>query len=619
MLFVGAGFSLGAERISESGGIERVPSTRELVETMQEALNDDSNDLGDLSNLYIKDFGEYGLYNLMKQKFTISGETDTQSIISNFPWKEIYTTNYDNVVENCLEKRSQNYIPLSTNDKINSANRKQLPIIHINGFIPNCPFERFKEEIRLTSTQYLSSSFSDSKWGEKFRSDIITSPCIVFAGYSLFDIDVGRIIHSFEGMKNRIFFIIEENARRSTKEKLSEFGTVLEIGSDGLSDMISKIDVKNRDITQKNLQCWEKFNPLTPDHKAGDIEVANFLTYGSYREDTFSSDVIHNHERLMIRRTITEDVIKLVNQKTYKNIVITSHRGNGKSCFLQTAAYILSSMNIDVFNLNSYEEEALKEVPLLKNLDNPTVLIIDDALLNINLIKSINNSCEDKITILTLARTTHFEFREEEFSKSCFENYFQFNIDELNENECTSLIRLLDRSALWGARQPQNESQKLTFIRQHCSSEIRFVILSLLDSPSIKERMSSLIDFKDNLPEERKLKSILVISQALNLAGIEPNISLISEILNVDAYKTVQENKLSIIDFSIIKNGKITLRSPMFAEYMIKYLVKTPFVISTLISSMHQIDEIHENKSIYREIFKNFSRFRFIETTIPKE
>lgn len=196
VLFVGAGYSADAQRRSETGSPQSMPSGRDLAKIMKEALKDDEDDLGSLSDLYEDRFGEHGLFSLLTKLFTTATVTEDQKKIASYKWKEIYTTNYDNVLEECCNSIGVHFSTYTTTKRPSDIDYRNLPIIHINGFVPGSTFTEFKKEIKLTNTQYYSDDFSRSPWGERFRNDIITSPCIVFAGYSLYDLDVARVLNS---------------------------------------------------------------------------------------------------------------------------------------------------------------------------------------------------------------------------------------------------------------------------------------------------------------------------------------------------------------------------------------------------------------------------------------
>jgi len=257
ILFVGAGFSLGATR-KVDGVVTSPPSGRALAQMMATSLGEDTTDLGELADLYIDKFGEHGLFELLTRQMSVTNVTAEQLVITDFRWRGIYTTNYDNVIEQCLLTNGIRYTKFNSGDNPSDIDYRTVPVVHVNGTIDGTSFNNFRSTVKLSSVHYLSDDFSRSKWGERFRSDIITAPCIVFAGYSLFDLDVARVLRSFEGMKERVFFVVQKNPSKSLLLKLADFGTILNIETDGLSRMLSEFPADELRDPTPPFSAWQR-------------------------------------------------------------------------------------------------------------------------------------------------------------------------------------------------------------------------------------------------------------------------------------------------------------------------------------------------------------------------
>jgi hypothetical protein len=72
-------------------------------------------------------------------------------------------------------------------------------------------------------------------------------------------------------------------------------------------------------------------------------------------------------------------------------------------------------------------------------------------------------------------------------------------------------------------------------------------------------------------------------------------------------------------DFTLVRNGYISIRSAVFSGYVLAKLFDTAFVIDIMTECMRNLDLIFDNDDKYRKVFKNFSRFRFVESAISVE
>ena len=229
------------------------------------------------------------------------------------------------------------------------------------------------------------------------------------------------------------------------------------------------------------------------------------------------------------------------------------------------------------------------------------------------------NIGRDDICVITTARTSQIELQEGSVRSAFADKLELFRLDELSGAEEQCVIAFMDRYALWGTRQTLDDEQKRRFVRQDCSGELRFVILAALNSPTIRDRIKQIIDVKGPPQTRDRVRAVLVLSQLLNLAQVRPDLSLISELLQFDARTAIQDHAAALRDFSLIRNGLITIRSTIFAEYVIQQLVETAFVIDAMTGVMRQLDVLHDNDEQYEYIFKNFARFRFVESAIAQE
>jgi len=591
-----------------------------LTKILKDELKEDADDLGDLSDLYEDEFGEHGLFTLLNTLFVVAGVTPTQKKISNYPWKEIYTTNYDNVLQACCIENGKRYSTYSTTKRPTDIDYRTLPLIHINGVVAGSTFNDFRREIKLTSSQYYTDDFSRSPWGERFRSDVITAPCIVFAGYSLYDLDVARILHTFEGMRERIFFVVKDSPSRAIEKKLSQFGSIITLGTAGLAQAIAEIESESYVPENRiNLSAWEQVTLPTSAKPLRDIDVANFLMSGNVSDPQFASDVIERHYKIAINRSVSDQIVDLLVKGQLRHALITSNIGNGKTTTLDSLAYKFCARGLKVFYGGAHKASLLKEIPLLRQIDGNLYLIIDDVFANIEIVRAILSLGRDDVFIISSARTSQYELQQGEI-RSAFMNTVEiFNLDSLDNQEVGSLIAYLDNYALWGDRQSLSRERKDHFIRIDCSRELRSVILEILDSPNIRDRIHEIIKFEGEPELQDKIRSVLIISQLLNLAQMRADLSFIGEMIQLDARKIILEHERRLRDFSLIQNGRISIRSSILSEYLLKKVLDTGFVIDVMTKCMYNLDVIYDNDGVYRDVFKSFSRFRFVETAIAVE
>jgi hypothetical protein len=129
--------------------------------------------------------GEYGLMSILKSRFMISNLTQDMCDVISFPWRRIYTTDFDNGIELASSRAKRKIIPFNnTDDPID-----QLPssaVIHLHGSADRWDIQNFDASCILDATSYARLP-SIGKWLEHLRIDLERASAVVFVGFSASD------------------------------------------------------------------------------------------------------------------------------------------------------------------------------------------------------------------------------------------------------------------------------------------------------------------------------------------------------------------------------------------------------------------------------------------------
>lgn len=205
ILFLGAGFSRGLHSVEGN----QLPSGSELANILcKKGSIKITSDLGLAAKRYLRNDSEDSLISILKSYFVVKNTPATYSSIFKCPWRQVYTTNYDNVFEVGAQDHEMLYQSVDATDiPRNSANKKR--VIHINGFIDTVTPDNLNTSFKLTNPSYLTTHFRDSIWSEVFKRDINSAHAVFFVGYSLYDIDIQEILFGSPDLKNKTFLLKE--------------------------------------------------------------------------------------------------------------------------------------------------------------------------------------------------------------------------------------------------------------------------------------------------------------------------------------------------------------------------------------------------------------------------
>jgi hypothetical protein len=208
LLFVGAGFSFGAINV----GGAKFKTGRQLAKFLSKSCHiQETADLDEAADIYVEAHDRTHLINLLKKEYTVKEVRPWHQTISSVDWQRIYTTNYDNILETCYAQNGKKLNPVTLSDKIRTIDTSSNLCVHLNGYIDRLNIETIMNEFKLTNTSYLTTTFLGSDWISLFRSDIKLASAIFFVGYSLYDLDIKRILFESDQLRDKCFFITQEN------------------------------------------------------------------------------------------------------------------------------------------------------------------------------------------------------------------------------------------------------------------------------------------------------------------------------------------------------------------------------------------------------------------------
>lgn len=158
---VGAGFSSLARQGSND---ESVPSTFGLTEEIKLLLSVDPNEsltLSDAAELCEENQAErLKLNQLIIQRLTSTRPSDDQRWLVNHNWRSIFTTNFDDVVENSFEENK--FIPVTPASDIASVSRQKTPVYYLHGRALDLREQDKDPSFVISESNYL-------RMGEKIR------------------------------------------------------------------------------------------------------------------------------------------------------------------------------------------------------------------------------------------------------------------------------------------------------------------------------------------------------------------------------------------------------------------------------------------------------------------
>jgi hypothetical protein len=570
VLFAGAGFSINSTNLNGKS----IPLVRDLIAQICEKLLNDEiceeiDNLEDAAEEAIENNKSQELINLLEKLYCVKKVHHTNKSIVQLPWRRIYTTNYDDVIEKAGSMVGINFYSATPSVSPDVLSKKSKICFHINGYIHNLTLNSLENEFKLSSSSYLKQDpMYETRWGDVFRKDLQFASAIVFIGYSLYDYSIEKLLYENKmKYKEKLYFILEEKPKKRDVRKLQKYGKVLTIGIDKFADFVEhNINIVNdyQNIMRQEFEFFQKCQLISELKDVSHDEIRSFLTLGNYDSNYIYAGLLKNYNNFIDFEWINNLLIYIldINNGFYH---INGELGTGKSFALNLLAIKLLQKGEKVFFLKNKYGDYVEDLKKILEFKTRVYLIIDNVDENIEVLNYIYtilaDTSEHKIIVISAGRK-YIGMYNEIYNKSK-----NFSISEyLNENEKRTLVQIIKNI---GAEKNQNLS---VLISTKYNNSLPNFLLDFINSKyiakSIKEEFNKIL----NLENGKYIKTLMAIC-LVGMFQKEIDLNIIKILTNQDY---IRESKLlnneSFQNFFRDEYGNIVIKSSIFARYILQNL-----------------------------------------------
>lgn len=616
ILFTGAGFSYGASRAEN----EPIPSSRILANKLLTEIGYTNSDgqLDKAAGAYLRRKTKRELVDLLIKQFTVINVSKSHEILASLPWHRVYTTNYDMVFEEAGRKANKICTCVEGSDQPRQQLAKPNLVVHINGAISRLTEDSLDSSFKLISQSYASDSFEKSGWAFHFRNDIRAASVIIFIGYSMYDLDVRRVLFS-EDISEKCFFVIAPITldNELDAEDLSDLGVVAPIGIDAFARNVADIQAsyipKEPELL---LEKWEITKPISSAVAAPtDRDVLDFLTIGKLNDSLLFEAFGSNKGDYVIERSLLAALDAGLAKKDACVLVI-GDLGTGKTFVYDSLAQIFLSRGWSVFKLDGSSDNEISETEEICAISGNKLLVIENYQRHMDLLKWLSETKPKDTTIAIAARTSVHELFSDDLYRLFGDNLRIHDVSSFTKPEIDNAIRIFDRYGLWGERISWSYERKQKFINYDCRGYLPSLLADVLKSTHITERYSSLLSESHNRGD---IEQLLICAFSLEVMGFTPRMSYIQELLSNRVHWAGLRSKSvelsAIVNFS---SNTIQAKSSVLAKHLLNHIFSAKKIVETLIGMTREAED-RRSDADYREIFNSLMRYRNLSLFLPEE
>lgn len=604
ILFLGSGASVGAINQND----EPLPIGKELAHR----IYSDCDDLTQAADFYCEDKDDEGkdgkqeLISFLKQEFRVKKISDYQKMIPLIPWKRIYTTNYDDVVEKAYNIAGKYVRSLTTdNDPCDYISSDKTIYLHINGDINKLSKNSLNVQFKLTDYSYNTSSFKENQWGTLFNSDLKTYSVAIFIGFSMnYDLDIKRIISTVK--KEKCIFIVHKDESQNTIRMLKKYGDVECIGIEGFFDKVSEIQKDfefDADIEKMPYTNFERITNYPTIKEPNDNEVLTYYKVGKKTNSLYYEK--NGNYKAIVKRNVVDDAVENI-ENGIECIFIHSDIGNGKTEAVDQICLQLSS-KFSIFKLVDYNEKIALEIEDICKSTGKKIVVIEnffnyyDVFEKFQLFNSNNN-----ITFIFTARTSIYKSRYESF---LLDKTKVYDLNRLKEGEIKQLVNIFSEYGYYPKK--KHFSSYYDWIKKQHKSKLQSIILEIFDNQSITNSLKNILLEIQKL--DKKSRSLLTFMIVIKIMNLDLSFDDILELLDMNGIDYTFEKNDGISELVYFGSTNTSIKSVTVCMWILKNLKNTSNIFDVLVNAAIQADIGYKVNKKYENFLGNIISYKHLK------
>jgi len=396
---------------------------------------------------------------------------------------------------------------------------------------------------------------------------------------------------------------------------LSKYGHVLPIGVDGFADKIDNTNLCSEENNEFWLDSFERYQLSDPKTNISDDQILNFILYGALEKEYIDNAISTNQVKPFL---IIRDCVDVAERKLDSNnfLAILSDFGNGKSTLLQEAMSYFSMLGKRVFILQNPDGDYVKDIEKINELEEESLLIIDNYSFNLDILIHIAKFNSEKIKVIFSDRTNnHDRLRRDLIDENL--QYVEISADILQQNEIEHFVAIIDNLGFWGEKANLSLRRKVEQISHADRGQISHTLLNLFHSPQIKQRIDSLLS---HIINDANYKDTIFAICLLEVLNLPRDSSLISEVSGNDfIYKSELKSNIYFNQLFQLKANKVISKSSLFSISLLNNHFSSSYIIDKILDLAEKFNALKENGVTEKELFKSLLRFSFIERLLPEK
>jgi SIR2-like domain len=494
ILLVGAGFSTAGH----GGDGEPLPSTDGLIALLKREFGlaaEETVSLTDICEFANDDLDRRNqLRSILLRRLVSTSPSADQTALIDFPWRAIFTTNFDDIIERITRSSALQAVTPTT--PASAIPPDVTPLYYLHGRARDLLTADINPSLIISETNYLDLGKSNRELYAKLNNEVFTARRLVVVGYSMKDLEIARgLLQSVPTLREKTTIVCHPGVSPVARARLEKFGGVSTVGLSGLVDALAHVPkIRTLSVTQfyflHEVALSSNVREVESDDFVrlllrGDIDISA-LAAQSFDDDATG---------FCIPRSDHIDTVLSKIEGDARRFVVSSDFGNGKSVFTKQLSVAALSRGFRVFEVTTTQSELFAEIDQVLRVGDRMIFIIDDVVRHKEAAKYLGARLTNNVTLICTSRGEQDDRTSHELEADLGGAVRYLDLNRLTDQEIADWDRALERWGFWGQRIENSPAQRRQFITNDCGRENRSLILTLFRESELAQRIQTLVQF----------------------------------------------------------------------------------------------------------------------------
>lgn len=557
-----------------------------------------------------KKLGVEDVYNTLRSNLSVKHVDPRLAELYSLPWRRIYTTNYDEAIEVSRSgKQPTNSCVLEDGTELSRAGS----VIHLNGRLSSISPSSLERGLSLSDRSYVDRNLERSPWYSYFSRDLETARAVIFVGYSLYDLDISRLIFSTD-ISGKTFFFVSPDIDEVERESISIFGQVHDGGVVALfesaQDALSDYTPVKRGVKYTSLRAIGEYDEEVGFEPSRVLDAQ--LVFGILPErQTIEGTAVFGDRQFVIQRSQQRDAFRALQRGLFRDILITGEFVSGKTgTALSMAAEFIRQGYKAYFA--THGNRLSDELAHLASVDDRVVVIFEGYATFRSTIREYARRRNPKHRlILTEQAVQHELYGEFVFDPVLAGQVFELTLDRISEEDSTLLAGLIDFGGYWRERSGASDDTNARYITGKLEGSLYRVLMEVVESQDVQRRIDSILY---PILASRRATEVFVAACIVNVLGVQFRISDWVSVFEPQFVKSVLRNYSEEIKyFLLVQSGNVFPRSGLLSSSILKRITDRGIIVDAALKLYSVSAKSRQPYNFYDDVFIRLMQFNRLQ------